>query len=82
MPMVTSEIFKTVDLTKTQKSRYLKKETLFFPQMKNFISLLSSATLWQKKSFVAEVTFKGATKSYRKIIFLSATKKVKTQLTF
>ena len=30
MPMMMSEILKSVDFTKTQKSRYLKNETLFF----------------------------------------------------
>ena len=34
MPMITFQILKFVDFTKTQKSRYLEKETLFFLQIK------------------------------------------------
>ena len=56
MPMMTSQILKFVDFTKTQKSRYLEDET-FFLQIKEFINYTSRATLWQKNSFVAEVTF-------------------------
>ena len=52
-----SQILKSVDFTKTQKSRYLKNEALFFLQIKKFINYTSRATLWQKNSFVAEVTF-------------------------
>ena len=43
--LMTSQILKFVEFTKTQKSRYLKKETLFFLQIKKFINW---ATLWQK----------------------------------
>ena len=38
MPMMTSQILKFVDFTKTQKSRYLKNETLFFLHIKNIIN--------------------------------------------
>ena len=48
MPMVTSQILKFVDFTKTQKSRYLENETLLFLQIKKFTNYTSSATLWQK----------------------------------
>ena len=48
MPMMTSQISKFVDFTKTQKSRYLKNETLFFLQTKKFINYTSRATLRQK----------------------------------
>ena len=34
MPMGTSQILKSVDFTKTQKSKYLDNETLFFIQIK------------------------------------------------
>ena len=34
MPMVTSQILKSADFTKTQKSKYLENETLFFIQIK------------------------------------------------
>ena len=57
--MMTSQISTFVDFTKTQKSRYLENETLFFLQIKKFINYTSRATLWQKNIFVAEVTFKG-----------------------
>ena len=53
--MVTLQILKFVDFTKTEKSRYLKNET-FFLQMKRFINYKSRATLWQKNTFVGEVT--------------------------
>ena len=45
---VTSQILKFVNFTKTLKSRYLKKETLFFLQIKKIINYTSKATLWQK----------------------------------
>ena len=57
MPMVTLQILKTVDFTKTQKSRYLEKKNIKF--FKKCINYTPSATLWQKKkSFVVEVTFR------------------------
>ena len=58
MPMMTSQILKSVDFRKTQKSRYLENESLFFLQIRKFIYYTSRATLWKKNSFVAEVTFK------------------------
>ena len=33
MPMMTSHILKSLNFTKTQKSRYLKNKTLFFVQI-------------------------------------------------
>ena len=33
--MMASQILKSVDFTKTQKSRYLENKTLFFLQMKS-----------------------------------------------
>ena len=41
-----SQILKSVDFTKTQKSRYLETETLFFLQEKQIINYASRATLW------------------------------------
>ena len=55
--MMTSQILKFVDFTKTQKSRYLENETLFFLQIKKFINYTLRATLWVKNTYVAEVTF-------------------------
>ena len=34
MSMMTSEILKSADFTKTQKSKYLENEALFFTQIK------------------------------------------------
>ena len=55
--MMTSQVLQFVDFTKTQKSKYLENET-FFLQIKKFINYTSRATLWQKSTFAAEVTFK------------------------
>ena len=52
-----SQILKFVDFAKTQKSRYLKKKTLFFLQIKKLINYTLRTTLLQKNSFAAEVTF-------------------------
>ena len=49
MPTIMSQILRSVEFTKTQKSRYLKNET-FFLQIKKFIHLA-------KNSSVAEATF-------------------------
>ena len=46
--MMTSQILKSVDFTKAQKSRYLENETLFFLQIKKFINYTLRATLLQK----------------------------------
>ena len=47
MPMVTLQMtVKTVDFTKTQKSRYLQNKTL--PFLKKCINYTSRGTLWQK----------------------------------
>ena len=56
MTMMTSQILKSVDFTKTQKSRYFENET-FFLQIK--ILITHQRLLHGKNSFVAEVTFKG-----------------------
>ena len=45
MPVMTSQLLKSV---KTQKSRYLKNEALFFVQVKKFIDYTFRATLLQK----------------------------------
>ena len=47
MPMMTSQILKSVNFT-IQKSRYLKNETLFFLQIKKIVNYPTRATLWQK----------------------------------
>ena len=47
-PMMMSKVLNFVNFSKTQKSRYLKNETLFFLQIKKFINYTPRATLWQK----------------------------------
>ena len=54
--MMRSQILKSVDFRKIQKSRYLENDILFFLHLKEFINYISRATLWQKR-FVEEVTF-------------------------
>ena len=70
MPMMTSQILKSVNFTIKQKSRYLKNETLFLIQIKKFINYTSRATLLQKNSSVAEVTFKLKVTSATKLFFV------------
>ena len=55
--MMTSHILKSVDFTEIQKSGYLENEAFFFLHIKKLINYISKVTLWQKNSFVAEVTF-------------------------
>ena len=57
--MMTSQILKSMDFAKTQKSRYLENEILFFRQIKKFINYTLRATFFATNSFVAEVNFKG-----------------------
>ena len=56
---MTSQILKSVDFIKTQKSRYLENKT-FFLQIKNslIIKTLIKGYFIAKNSFVAEVTLK------------------------
>ena len=46
--MMASQILKSMDFTKTQKSRYLENETSCFLQIKKFTSYTSRATLLSK----------------------------------
>ena len=59
MSMMTSQILRFVDFTKTQKSRYLESKT-FFLQIKN--SLITHQHIkdyfMTKNTFLVEVTFK------------------------
>ena len=48
MPTIASQILKSADFIKTQKSRYRENKTLFFLQIKKFIDYTSRATLWKK----------------------------------
>ena len=53
MPVMTSQILRSVDFTKTQKSRYLKNETLSFLQIKNSL-ITHQRLLYCKKQFCSE----------------------------
>ena len=46
--MMTSQILRSVDFTKSQKPRYLENETSFSLEIKKFINYTSKATLWQE----------------------------------
>ena len=48
MPIMTSQILRSEDFTKTQKSRYLENKMVFFLQINKFINYISTATLVQK----------------------------------
>ena len=55
--MTTSQILKSVDFTKMQRSRYLKNKTLFFLEIKNNNQLYIKDYFTEKTSFVAEIMF-------------------------
>ena len=55
MPMMTPQIFKSVNFTKTQKSRYFKNKTFFLQKNKTLI--VHQGLLYAKKRFAAEVIF-------------------------
>ena len=54
--MMTSQILKSVNFTKSQKPRYLENETSFSLQIKNSL-ITHKRLLYSKNNFVAEVTF-------------------------
>ena len=67
MPMMTSYILKSVDFTKTQKSRYLENKT-FFLQVKNYTSrstLLRKINLILVKDFINDEKLKPNNKSFK-----------------
>ena len=71
--MMTSKILKSVDFTKTQKSRS-QEWNIIFSSNKFFLQIInytSRATLLQKNSFVAEKTFKGDVYLHLKDCFLN-----------
>ena len=55
--MMTSQILKSGEVTKTQKSRYLENETLFFLRIKKIHLLHTKGYFMAKSSFAAELTF-------------------------
>ena len=63
MPILTSQILKSVEFTKIQKSKYLQNETLVFTQIKKFFKYFMA-----KNSFEADVTFKTCPQKSNKII--------------
>ena len=70
--MMTSKILKSVDFTKTQKSRS-QEWNIIFSSNKFFLQIInytSRATLSQINSFVAEKTFKGDVYLHPKDCFL------------
>ena len=59
MPMMTPQVFKSVNFTKTQKSRHLKNKT-FFLQKKTTNKqtlIVHQGLLYAKKRFATEVIF-------------------------
>ena len=56
--MMASQILKTVDFTKAEKSSYLKKETLLFLQIKKALITYHKVYFMAKNSFLVEATFK------------------------
>ena len=55
--MLTPQILKSVNFTKTQKSRYLENKIFFLKKKKKKSLIAHQGLLYGKKSFVAEVTF-------------------------
>ena len=54
--MMMSQVLKSVDFTKTQKSKYLENRTLFFLQIKKLI--VHQGLLYAEENcYLAEVTF-------------------------
>ena len=51
MSMMALQILKFVDLSKTQKTKYLENKMLFFLQIKKFVDYLLRFVLWQKIIF-------------------------------
>ena len=56
--MMMSQIWKSEDFTKIQKTRYRENETLFLFQIKKKLLIVHQELLNGNNSFVAEVTFK------------------------
>ena len=54
MPMMTPQIFKFVNFTKTQKSRHFKNKTFF---LKKETLIVHQGLIYAKKRFAAEAIF-------------------------
>ena len=58
MPMMTPQIFKSVNFTKTQKARHFKNKTFFLQKKKKKKTLIvHQGLLYAKKCFATEVIF-------------------------
>ena len=70
MPMMTSQIFKSVNFTKTQKSRHFKDKTFFLQKIKNKKKTLivHQGLLYAKKRFAAEVILSRRPQNQKKIV--------------
>ena len=66
MPMMTPQIFKSVNFTKTQKSRYFKNKTFFL--QKKTKTIAHQGLLYAKKCFTAEVIFSRRPPKKKKIV--------------
>ena len=66
MLMMTPQIFKSVNFTKTQKSRYFKNKTFFLQKNKTLI--VHQGLLYAKKRFAAEVIFSRRPQNQKKIV--------------
>ena len=55
VPMMTPQIFKFVNFTKTRKSRHFKNKTFFLKKKKTLF--VHKGLLYAKKRFAAEVIF-------------------------
>ena len=64
--MMTSQISKSVDFTKAQKSTYVENEPFF--QIKKIHELHIEDYFIAKNSFVAEVTFKSGSVQYKGLL--------------
>ena len=53
--MMMSQILRSVDLTKSQKPRYIENKTSFTLQIKKMINYKSKATLLAKNSFAVDL---------------------------
>ena len=69
MPMMTPQIFKSVNFTKTQKSRYFKNKTFFLQKKKKKKKLIvHQGLLYAKKRFAAEVIYSRRPQNQKKIV--------------
>ena len=66
MPMMHSQIFKSVNFTKTQKSRYFKNKTFFLQKNKTLI--VHQGLLYAKKRFAAEVIYSTRPQNQKKLL--------------